>query len=205
MSYSVGDKFVLEIKEIDNLKNHMVLENTAVGTDMLDKLERLDSDYINEHFGELQDEAYKAGRDAGIKETLEWNKGNDDDMYNKGLEDAWELVRKIFTFNNGKMEQIFGYAGKRNVFDDLTPQKALAKLKAYEKKQNEIKVGDEVTVFPKSGGQFNAIVILVRVSDRIDVIYNDGITACEVPPELYKKTGKHIDIQSVLQQIGGAE
>ena len=70
MSYSVGDKFVLEIKEIDNLDNHMVLDNTVVGIKVLDKLERLDSDYVNEHFGELQDEAYKAGEKAGFKTAL---------------------------------------------------------------------------------------------------------------------------------------
>ena len=35
----------------------------------LDNLEELNSDYINEHFGELQDEAYKKGYEDGKKST----------------------------------------------------------------------------------------------------------------------------------------
>lgn len=182
MSYSVGDKFVLEIKEIDDFKNHIVLEKIAVDIGMLDQLERLDSDYINEHYGELQDESY-----------------------NKGLEDAWKLARKIFTFNNGKMEQIFGCAGKRNVFDDLTPQEALAKFEAYEKEQAEIKVGDVVT------DKEHTTEILVTANygsyfDGIKVTPDDGCGSIGavysgIPKYKYIKTGKYIDIHSVLQQI----
>ena len=76
----------------------------------------------------------------------------------------------------------------------------LAKLEAYEKGQ-EIKVGDVVTIFPRSGGQYNAIVVYVKSEKYIDAIYSDGITTNNVPPKLYKKTGKHIDISSILEQI----
>ena len=145
MSYSVGDKFVIEIKEIDNLKNHMVLENIAIGTDLLDKLERLDSDYVNEHFGELQDEAYQAGRKAGQEETLKWTKDNEADFYQQGLNDAWELAKKFFAdMKDSELTEIFGANWSFPKIMELTPQEALAKLEAYKKEQNEIKVGDIV-------------------------------------------------------------
>ena len=106
MSYSVGDKFVLEIKEIDDFENHIVLEKIAVDIGMLDQLERLDSDYINEHYGELQDESY-----------------------NKGLEDAWELARKIYYY-----VQDGGFTSQEMmvIFDTDDPCKALKKHTALE-------------------------------------------------------------------------
>ena len=178
MGYSVGDKFVIEIKEIDELNNHMVLENTAVGTDMLDKLERLDSDYVNEHYGELQDEAYQ-----------------------EGLNKAWELARKIFTFNNNKIKQVFCRTEKRSVFDDLTPQEALAKYEAYEKEQAEIKVGDVVVHLGTKG----VILDFIDSTDDEMVVLNENGCVEEWKHSQCKKTGKHIDIQSVLEQIGGAK
>ena len=42
--------------------------------EQVDDLEELNSDYINEHFGSLQDEAYQ-----------------------RGLEEAWETARKLFS------------------------------------------------------------------------------------------------------------
>ena len=74
--YNAGDKFVIEIEEVftgDLLRNKPIEEryrirgfNTLMfDSNGLDKLERLDSDYVNENFGELQDESYLAGFSAG--------------------------------------------------------------------------------------------------------------------------------------------
>lgn len=131
------------------------------------------------------------------------------EAYNKGLEDAWELARKIFTFNNNKMEEIFGVAGKRSAFDDLTPQEALAKYEAYEKEQAEIKVGDVVTD-KEHKVELLVTIIYINHFDAIKITPDDeygkfGATYSGMVKSDFKKTGKHIDIQSVLQQIGGAE
>ena len=49
--------------------NDIVTDEKTVWSRMfrLDELEELNSDYINEHFGELQDEAYRKGYDDGKK------------------------------------------------------------------------------------------------------------------------------------------
>jgi len=132
------------------------------------------------------------------------------EAYNKGLEDAWECVKKLTVndylkdgYDSDELLKIFGTDNIFCILKNYTPQEALAKLEAYEKEQAEIKVGDVVTIFPRSGGQYDAIVVFVKKEKYIDAIYSDGVTTNNVPPELYKKTGKHIDIQSVLQQIGG--
>lgn len=106
-NYQVGDKFVIEIEEICGCEERNALAephtlyrakgfNTlAFDKNGLDKLERLDGDYINENFGELQNEAYEAGRKAGQEETLKWSGQNEDDRYKQGFNDAVELIKKL--------------------------------------------------------------------------------------------------------------
>ena len=64
-------KYIIEIKSEyeDTTKSIMVLgardSNLFVDVVKLDDLEELNSDYINEHFGSLQDDAYKRGLEDG--------------------------------------------------------------------------------------------------------------------------------------------
>ena len=88
------------------------------------------------------------------------------EAYNKGLEDAWECVKKLTVndylkdgYDSDELLKIFGTDNIFCILKNYTPQEALAKLEAYEKEQAEIKVGDVVTIFPRSGGQYDAIVV----------------------------------------------
>ena len=139
----------------------------------------------------------------GVQEGLNSIGCKVEKAYNKGLNDAWELARKIFTFNDNKIKEIFGVAGKRSAFDDLSPQEALAKLEAYEKEQNEIKVGDVVEI--KSTKE--CYVILAIYGKTIWGYSCEGVESPlqELDGVTITKTGKHIDIQSVLKQIGGSD
>ena len=64
-------KYIIEIKSEyeDTTKGIMVLgardSNLFVDVVKLDDLDELNSDYINEHFGSLQDDAYKRGLEDG--------------------------------------------------------------------------------------------------------------------------------------------
>ena len=122
------------------------------------------------------------------------------EAYNKGLEDgrndAWELARKIFTTDCATLQKVFGYSDEGQIIMTIEPQEALAKLEAYEKK---IEVGDVVRL----KGSDKEYVVTTIDEDRCSEIYcgvsKDGrwFSQCNV-----EKTGKHIDIQSVLEQIG---
>ena len=123
------------------------------------------------------------------------------EAYNKGLNDAWEFVRKLTTLvGDGGMsaqewELIYKMKTDR-IIDEYTPQEAIAKLEAYEKK---VEVGDVVRL----KGSDKEYVVTTIDEDRCSEIYcgvsKDGrwFSQCNV-----EKTGKHIDIQSVLEQIG---
>lgn len=96
--YNVGDKFVFEIKDVESGEAGEWYSNDSpiiVGDKVLDMLERLDSAYVNEYFGELQDEAYKEGRDQGITEAIQLASGSEEDMYNEGVIDALQCVEKL--------------------------------------------------------------------------------------------------------------
>lgn len=131
------------------------------------------------------------------------------EAYNKGLEDAWEFVRKTITAVNPqeayKLLDFFGVANYRDIYKEYTPQEALAKFEAYEKEKAEIKVGDVVETTDLID-VFNGVVLDFKDSldDEVVVLNENGcVDVWKI--EDCKKTGKHIDIQSVLEQIGGAE
>lgn len=128
--------------------------------------------------------------------------------YIKGLQDAWELMRKIIEMYSGSCKGILGTyfspinEGSKNLLLNVinmnTPKEALAKLKAYEETQ-EIKVGDVVCCEVS-----NVIGVVMRKSndEYCHILFGDGSTG-QHKINNFKKTGKHIDIESLLGQIRG--
>lgn len=117
-----------------------------------------------------------------------------DKTYSAGLNDAWELAKKISKMSCEECREILGKGGLHLVVGGLTYEEALAKIEAYEK-EKEIKVGDVVTT-----GECSCVI--TRIYNRTaDVIFADGVNGT-VEVTKVKKTGKHIDIESLLKQIG---
>lgn len=183
-------KYIIEIKPEyeDSFKGVMILgardSNLFVDVAELDNLEELNSDYINEHYGELQDTAYQ-----------------------RGLEDAWEVAKKLFsTMADSDIEKAFPTEwnnGGFNALINLQPQEAIEKLKAYEEKQkadDEIKVGDEVNWI---GDCF----IVTRIfqprtqKEQCDGIDDDGCVYHDVLMNDLEKTGRHFDIHKILKEM----
>lgn len=131
------------------------------------------------------------------------------EAYNKGLEDAWKLVQRLYNTAPKEIEQIFGTDNliwdEREFIEVIvkrnTPQEALAKLEAYEK--DTFKVGDIVQC--KLDNSITIIVTNMCDDKTFNGINANGSTfsgryCCD-----WEKTGKHIDISSILEQIGGGE
>lgn len=177
----MSKKYVIEMKSEyeDTTRGIMVLgardSNLYMDALAVEDMEELNSDYINEHYGDLQDTAYQ-----------------------RGLEDAWEAARKIIEMTSPPYWEVFNEY-KEDLFGKITATEAIEKLKAYEEKQkaeDEIKVGDEVEVL-NSGSKY---LIAWFAGTSLCGFAHDGVT-CRLQPSDVRKTGRHFDIKSILEAM----
>ena len=183
-------KYIIEIaEEYEEYFKGVLICGIADGKFAVDviareDLEELNSDYINENFGSMQDEAYQAG-----------------------LNDAWEAAKKLFSsMADSDIEKAFPIEWNNGGFKslmNLQPQEAIAKLKAYEDKcSDRIEVGDEVEW---DGDKYvvtylNYNIETSEITDY-DLLAYDGSVVDHVKKCTFTKTGKHYDIASILEAM----
>ena len=167
------------------------------------ELEVLNSDYINEHYGQMQDEAYQKGINDGSLDVKQRVKG----AYQRGLEDAWEAAQKVVckTTAGGMsldtLKEIFGVQSPAAIMQSNTAQQAIDKIKTYEDKRSDrIEVGDEVT--HKSDSVVWKAVCIRIDGDRqhMNLMGYTGSVGY-YPVDDFTKTGKHYDIASILEAM----
>lgn len=111
-------------------------------------IEELNSDYINENFGSLQDEAYKKGINDGSLDVKQRVEG----AYQRGLDDAWKLAEDVL-YNRGNVLDILRCATVGAAFDKYSAGQALDILKAYEEKQKaDDEIDEKITGFLDRNG-----------------------------------------------------
>lgn len=205
----------------------------AVDVIAREDLEELNSDYINEHYGELQDEAYQRGFEAGSHEatTIEYQKGLEDgkkqakvqaeldvchdiekvarEHYKRGLDDAWEAARKIVTWPDRSLinSDEFDLEPGESIFTKYPASEAIARLKAYEEEQeaDKIKVGDEVVV-----NGLRCVVMKLDEKGNVDRYFtSDGKTFGNITGFLNNevtKTGRYFpQVAELLEAMKGGE
>lgn len=184
--YNVGDKFVLEItrdvtRTDDKTEYYVTNDGRIWATNELDELQKYDKPTISE-------------------DTLEMERMK---ALNEGRNEVRELANKLNNMAMQDIINIYGFClGRDKVFEAITPQEALVKFEEYEKEQAEIKVGDEIIVDGTTLKGYVIdkhieyedcyVVLITNYKNLYSAIYNKNVI---------KKTGKHIDIQSILQQI----
>ena len=119
--------------------------------------------------------------------------------YEDGLNDAWEMANRVSFMDASDVEDIFGeYYTMDEMMETFTAVEAAEKIAEWEKKR-EFRVNDEVR--KKSTG-ICGVVIYSFGDGRVDVIFKNGShDICETSK--LTKTGRTIDIGSLLKQIGG--
>ena len=190
------NKYIIELDDRIKLVTSVgVTENGVVYTtsDYVHNLEELNSDYINENFGELQDEAYQRGHDDGYEAGCATAfKPVSDAEYQRGFEDGKKSTEK-------------GCEGCKYESYGDTEDPCWHCRKSYKDKyepaphSDRIKVGDEVIW---SDG--TTIIVTIVYADCglnwCDGVSKDG-RACHVLLNNVRKTGKHYDIQSILEAM----
>ena len=127
----------------------------------------------------------------------------------KGQNEAWELARKITCqpinggFNRSEFEEIFDEGYISDIFEKYTYTEATKKVEEWENAKEEIKRGDIIRNKYNTSSKFYVTDIgcdghLYGVG-RYGLIYSNQVS------EYWEKTGRHIDIDGFLKQIGGEQ
>lgn len=119
-----------------------------------------------------------------------------DDRYNDGLKDAREIIIKLHTMSPIVRKKIFNEDYVKEILLTYTLKEIDEKIKAYEQKQNKIKVGDEVYYLDST----HKSVVTSITDGNVVCITAAGKWAINNVSELHK-TGKHYDIQSILDGL----
>ena len=159
--------------------------------------EENEKDYICRRCWEREMPGTEPKEDAAFTDDL-LNQG-----YNKGLNDAWELVKKIVLkaekggLNYNDFKNIFGVGDYVSVLEEFTPQEALAKLKAYEEAQ-KIKLGEIVIVnIPDEKG-----IVIVKCQDGEYKVLMEDFDIVKLPASKLTKTGRFVALNNIIEQIG---
>lgn len=122
-------------------------------------------------------------------------------------EEAWEIAKNLFVeYSNIELDEIFGKEWSFLKLMELTPQEAKAKIEAWEA-EKEIKVGDVVR-----SKHYESREYLVTYISKNRIMAGVCLQTGEVIPEKSEvstnsmvKTGRHINIDEILKQIGGTD
>lgn len=175
--YKVGDRVLMQMV-VDEIKNN----DYAPIWVSLEREDTADGMWLKEE--QIDKYAYK-----GESKT-----------YEDGLNDAWELARKMTSWIYSDRKKVLGFGYSSDVFNQYTYQEALAKIEAYEKEQ-QINVGDVVECF----SDYKGVVLDIDTDFKtLDVFTENGCVEGLAITDV-KKTGRHIDIEHILEQIRGNE
>ena len=123
--------------------------------------------------------------------------------FNQRAEAAWELARKII-LNNGysvhDLYEIFDSHDSYHALENYTYKEAAERIAEWEKTKEEVKVGDVLENIYIS--KVKCVVTNLYPDNMAYSIFGDG-TAGMHELNNFKKTGRHIDIDGFLKQIGG--
>ena len=124
----------------------------------------------------------------------EFNRG-----YEKGMEDAWEMLRKIYYFenlSNDELKQIFGKDWSiTNIFTNYSAKEAKEKIENYNKKM--FYIGDELVEI----GTNNKYIFICNYDTLVRVIDKSG-TSWLTSQSKFKKTGRHFEeVKTLLKKL----
>ena len=212
--YKVGDKVVMEITGVSKYGECYEVAHTSMwNTIRTERVTEPLSTYTEPLEAKIRRQAAEITRllaeNKELKEDFEKSKKVNLNMGRlAGQNEAWELARKIYLseeeggYSGAKLFEIFDKISIGNIYR-LTYSEAAAKVAEWEKAKEEIKVGD---IFQDNDGN-NAIVTSIK-GNTVYYMWDDGDTRSGFAEDVKKhftKTGRHIDIDGFLKQIGGEQ
>ena len=218
--YKTGDKVVLEIIQDDSYGDYKVGNKTHSwwnSHELLDNGSVPLSKYIKSMEEKLHNQRVEINRlieeNKELKINANWcdncaKVDSIDKARTAGQEEAWELARKISLleedggYSSNELNEIFGINYLNEIFS-LTYTEATTKVAKWERKKEEICVGD-VFLSNRTG---NKCIVTHINNETVTTLWGDGSCGDRSKNyirEGFKKIG-HIDVASMLAQIGGEE
>ena len=164
---------------------------------------------------EAYEEGYESGFVAGHLKAEKSGQKFYEDGYKRGLVDAWEAAKKIaLDKEDGGLDtvaycEIFGYGkGFGTILKKFSASEAIEKIRQYEQKQEEIKVGDVVRIksapeveiwvtdIDEDGNLLSGLA-LKTVDDYCDM----GDTYANMGVCKFERTGRHYNVPTVLEKM----
>ncbi len=147
------------------------------------------------------DQAYTRGYKKAEEDYYIQTEKDRESSYQLGIEvgrnEAWEAASKVIKMGEySRKFEVFPECGDGEYpFDKVSASEAIEKIKAYEEKKQEIKVGDEV-IFEEP--DFTGIVLYV---DEFVCVITPNFDIIRVKKEQVKKVGHSIKIADVLARL----
>lgn len=206
--YKVGDKIVMEITGVSKYGECYEVAHTSMWNTI--RTERV-TEPLSTYTEPL--EAKIRRQTAEITRLLAENKELKEDFEKSkivninagrlaGQNEAWELARKLENLDLGSLLEIFKECNCYKKIYNYTYQETAKKVAEWEKTKAKIKTGDVLENIYDSN--VKCIVTNLYPNNRAYLVFDDG-TAGMNELDNFKKTGRHIDIDSFLKQIGGEE
>ena len=98
---------------------------------------------VTHSVGDIIYNVYNQGYEDGLKDGKESVQIDESTAYERGLEDAWDLARKLSKLGfNDKRQEIFGkkYGLSIDIIKDFSVDEVEAKIEEYEKKQKQAEI-----------------------------------------------------------------
>ena len=226
--YKVGDKIILTVTgmtEMGGYPYYVLNDNFNLWEQSIDKYSEPLSTYTEPLEAKIRRQAAEITRLLAENKELKEDKAvlnakidayelygdqheeEYNQAFNQGAEAAWELAKKIILNDKGcysgeELKEIFGYAYSQTLIRNYTYTKAAAKVAEWEKAKGEIKAGDIVKIHE---GNDNDLCVLYVSTDKkyYNAVDEYGAVYNMLTKGMITKTGRHIDIDSFLKQIGG--
>ena len=208
--YKVGDKIILTVTGTDergHYPNYVLNNNFYLWEQSIDDYSEPLSTYTEPLEAKIRRQAAEITRllaeNKELKEDFEKSKRVNLNMGRRvGQNEAWELVRKIFDMETNDIEDIFIKEDAWNlgtVLNNYTYQEAAAKVAEWERAKEEVKAFmDKLTC-----DKLSDIISHNNAENKAlnnPMYWWAGSVSWRL--ENMKKTGRHIDIDGFLKQIG---
>ena len=209
--YKVGDKIVLTVSDVNEKAyySYYVFNNNdlILWEPSTDKYAEPLSTYTEPLEAKIRRQAAEITRLLADNKKLKAENGNViweiEQAFDRGCNAAWELARKIFDMETSDIEDIFVTEDAWNlgtVLNNYTYAEAAAKVAEWEKVK-EFKVGDIL----EDRDEGNKVIVTSLKGRVICLLWDDGrigTTYVELAKGIFRNTGRHIDIDGFLKQIG---